>query len=425
MNFNNDWAPGWGFVFGAQNEDFIEKARRMNWLSQDSSIIAPFMMNNSNTWNFRAMLEPIQYLRIELQAQRSYMENRSSYNVAYSSNQRQTSGNFSISVFSLASAFENPNVGNNYHSAAFQKLLTNRAVIAQRLASDRARGSNYGYTGAVNPATGYPDGYGPYSPEVLIPSFLAAYTGRSAKNVSLKNFLNIPIPDWRITYNGLSNIPALKGIITTATLMHSYRSTYAINSYMSNQKYDEQTDGFSYVRNTLNDFIPTRDLTNVSLTEEFSPLLYIDLGWYNNLSTRVEWIRNRRIGLSLSNNQITELRTNEWRIGAGYIFREFPLIFRFMNNRSSASSTILRLRADLSFRDDLSILRRIAEDNTDLPQISDGKGTVSLQCSADYTVSSNMTVRLFFDRVVNNPRVSTIATSNTSFGFSLNLSLAQ
>jgi cell surface protein SprA len=361
-------------------------------------------------------------------AHRGFTENRSTYNIATPSDQFQITGNFNISVFSLATAFESPSSDNNYHSPSFQAFLENRGAIAQRLASDRARKSTNGYTGAIDPATGYPDGYGSRSPDVMIPAFLAAYTGRSAKNVTLENFFSIPLPNWRITYSGLSNIPALKGIVTMATLMHSYNANYAINSYMSNQKYDEGQDGFSYVRNVVGNFIPARDLMNVSFNEEFSPLLYIDLGWYNNLSTHIEWIKNRRIGLSLANDQISEFRTNEWRIGGGYTFQEFPLIFKFLNNRSSAAKSILRLRADVSIRDDLSIMRTPSQnldEDTYNTVISDGKGTISIQCSADYTLRANATLRVFFDRVVNKPRASTLATANTSSGFSLNLSLAQ
>jgi len=427
MNFSNDWAPGWGFVFGAQDNDFVERARRMNWLSSDPSITSPFMMNHTNRWDFRAFLEPVKDLRIDLQANRSFTENRSTYNIASPSDQFQFTGSFNISVFSLATTFENPNSGNDYHSPSFQSFLENRGIIARRLAADRASKSTSGYTGAINPDTGYPDGYGSRSPEVMIPAFLAAYTGRSAKNVTLKNFFNIPIPNWRITYSGLSNIPMLKGIITTAIVMHSYDANYAINSYMSNQKYTEGSDGFSYVRNAVGNFIPARDLMNVSLTENLTPF-YIDLGWYNNLSTHIEWIRTRRVGLSLSNDQISEFRTNEWRLGGGYTFNDFPLIFKFLNSRSSTTKTILRLRADVTVRNDLSIMRTPSQnldEDTYNTVISDGKETISIQCSADYTVSANATVRIFFDRVVNKPRVSTIATANTSFGFSLNLSLAQ
>jgi cell surface protein SprA len=425
MNFDDSWAPGWGFVFGAQDEGFVEKARRMHWLSQDTTIISPFTMATTNTWSFRAVLEPIRDLRIELGARRSYSENKMSYNVVTPGSQRQISGNFNISVISLATAFESPSAKNDYHSNAFTTFLNNRKVIAQRLADSRARNGNQGYTGAIDPATGYPEGYSPQSAEVLIPAFLAAYTGQSADKVSLSNFLSIPIPNWRITYNGLSRITAIKDLVTSATLMHSYQSTYAINSYNLNQTYNEGDDGFSYIRNALGDFIAQRDIMNVAINESFSPLLYIDVGWLNALSTRIEWIKNRTIGLSMANNQITENRTNEWRIGVGYTFREFPVLFTLSDRSSRTEKTMLRLRADLSFRDDLNILRKIDSDDSSIPQLSDGKETITIKCSVDYTVSSNIMVRLFFDRVVNTPRVSTVGTTNTNAGVSINILLAQ
>jgi cell surface protein SprA len=96
-----------------------------------------------------------------------------------------------------------------------------------------------------------------------------------------------------------------------------------------------------------------------------------------------------------------------------------------MSNRSSQAKTMLRLRADLSVRDDMNILRNIALDESGLPQLSDGKQTVTIKCAADYTVSSNVMVRLFFDRIVNTPRVSTVGTANTNAGLSINILLAQ
>jgi cell surface protein SprA len=424
MNHESGWAPGWGFVFGDQDEGFVEKARRMHWLSQDTSIISPFSMAHTNTWSFRVMLEPFRDFRIELRARRSYSENKLSYNVAEPSAQRQITGNFNISVLSLASAFENPKAQNDYYSKAFQRFLDNRAVVATRLARSRAAASSI-YTGAIDQKTGFPESYSPLSAEVLIPSFLAAYTGRSASKVTLSNFFNIPLPNWQITYNGLSRLKALKDIVTSATLMHSYQSTYAVNSYTLNQNYDEGADGFSYVRNALGDFIAQRDIMNVSISERFSPLLYVELGWFNALSTGVEWSKNRTIGLSMANNQITEHRTDEWRAWLGYTFREFPVLFTFMSNRSSRAKTMLRLQAAFSVQDNLSILRNIAPDDSGLPQLADGKQTISIKCSADYTVSSNIMVRLFFDRVVNTPRVSAVGTANTNAGISINILLAQ
>jgi cell surface protein SprA len=424
MNYENGWAPGWGFVFGDQDEGFVEKARRMHWLSQDTSIISPYSMAHTNTWSVRALLEPFRDFKIELRARRSYSENKLSYNVAVPSAQRQVTGSFNISVLSISSAFENPKAENDYYSKSFQTFLDNRAVIAGRLARNRTAASS-AYIGAIDPATGFPDGYSPLSAEVLIPAFLAAYTGRSAGKVTLKNFFNIPLPGWQITYNGLQRLKALKDIVTSATLMHSYQSTYAVNAYTLNQNYSEEMDGFSYVRNALSDFIAQRDILNVGIDERFSPLFYVDLGWFNALSTGAEWNKTRTVGLSMANNQITEHRTDEWRIWLGYTFREFPVLFTFMSNRSSRAKTMLRMQAALSVRDDLNILRNIAQDNSGLPQLSDGKQTISIKCSADYTVSSNIMLRLFFDRVINTPRVSSVGTANTNAGLSINILLAQ
>jgi cell surface protein SprA len=426
MSYENGWAPGWGFVFGEQDEGFVEKARRMHWLSQDTAMISPYSMAHTNSWDFRAVLEPFRDLKIELRARRSYSENKLSYNVSGPSAQRQITGSFNISALSIATAFENPKAENDYYSKAFQEFLDNRAVVAGRLAQSRAAASSV-YTGApdANSETGFPSGYSPLSAEVLIPSFLAAYTGRSAGKVTLKNFFNIPLPNWQITYNGLSRLKALKDIVTSATLMHSYQSTYAVNAYTLNQNYDEKADGFSYVRNALGDFIAQRDIMNVGISERFSPFFYVELGWFNALSTGAEWNKTRSVGLSMANNQITENRTDEWRVWLGYTFREFPVLFTFMSNRSSKAKTMLRMQAALSVRDDMYILRNIALDDSGLPQLADGKQTITIKCSADYTVSSNIMLRLFFDRTVNTPRVSTVGTANTNAGLSINILLAQ
>jgi cell surface protein SprA len=129
------------------------------------------------------------------------------------------------------------------------------------------------------------------------------------------------------------------------------------------------------------------------------------------------------VSLSLSNNQITEIRTNEYRFGAGYTFREIPLIFRFAQNSARNVKTNLRLRADLSIREDVTILRKIIMNEDAIPQVSSGNYIFSINTSAEYTVSSNITVRLFFDRMVNKPYVSQIPTANTNVGFNIRLSL--
>ena len=77
------------------------------------------------------------------------------------------------------------------------------------------------------------------SQDVMIPSFIAAYTGQDANAVELSPFPKIPIPGWRINYDGLGNIPALKEVFSSVSLSHSYSSTYNVNNYSNSLLYQD------------------------------------------------------------------------------------------------------------------------------------------------------------------------------------------
>ena len=54
--------------------------------------------------------------------------------------------------------------------------------------------------------------FGLNSTEVLIPSFLAAYSGKDVNQVENNPFLSLKniLPNWRLTYDGLSRITWVK-----------------------------------------------------------------------------------------------------------------------------------------------------------------------------------------------------------------------
>ena len=63
----------------------------------------------------------------------------------------------------------------------------------------------------------------------------------------------------------------------------------------------------------------------------------------------------------------------------------------------------------------------IEDDN----QISQGQEVLSINTSADYMLSQRFKVRIFFDKVINNPFISSsFPQSTTNAGFSLTFSLA-
>jgi cell surface protein SprA len=273
----------------------------------------------------------------------------------------------------------------------------------------------------IDPVTGFPDGYGPLSQDVLRSSFLAAYTNTSPGKVSLRDFPLIPMPNWQLSYDGLAKMKPFKRWFKSITINHGYRSLYTIGAFTSNLTYVPEDDGFSYVRNINGDFIPQNEITNVAINEQFTPLIGLDLGWNNNLTSRIEIKNSRSLAMSFANNQLTEIYGNEYIVGAGYRFEDLPLIFQTEDGGKKAIKSDLRLTVDFSLRDNTTVLRKLVEDSND---IIAGQLISTIKTAADYRINEKVTIRLFFDRTLNNPKVSrTFRTTNTSFGFSVRFEL--
>ena len=426
-------APGIPFLLGWQDKDFAIKAAKNGWISRDSSLNSPFVMSHSETWNLRANIEPFPDLRIDVNANRNYSERMTEfYNYNTESGQfdpvnQSVRGNFTMSVNTMKTAFSKIGKEGVQASQAFQNLKDYRFVIAERLAGQRLANTQAGYNPSeMNPETGFPEGYGPTSPQVMVPAFIAAYTGQTPDKVALSPFPSIKYmrPNWRITYEGVvSQSELLKKYIKTMSFNHAYRSSYNVGSFISNLDYNENlySDGFSYVRNTIGDFIGPNDINSVNISEQFSPLINVDITWINDFETRAELKSSRMLALSFANNQITEQLSNEMVFGLGYRFTRMDLIIKTKKSQKAYSND-LNVRADLSFRKNRTILRKIVEDVDDLQA---GQDAITLKTTADYMLSDRFQLRIYYDRILNVPKVGSFNTSNTNFGVSFRFTLAQ
>lgn len=424
----NNWsqmAPGLGYVFGWQN-DITQLRNHEEWLSIDSSLNTLNYNKYSNNINARATFEPIRDLRIELNATRTYSYTRESY-YKYSDEfggfaefTPMERGNFSMSFFTFATAFDN--IGDDNSTASYTRMKEYRLKMANRLADE-----NPYYNGEVIDSTGYPSGYSQSAQDVLLGSFVAAYTDRSPDKIPLTYFPTIPFPNWRVTYKGLSKIPALRKLFKNVTVTHSYRSSYSIGSYVSNVNFQDISElGFPSAINENGDFINQYDMTMLSISEQFSPLIKLDMTWNNSLLTNLEFKRSRNLSLSFVNNQLTEVASNEYIIGLGYRIKDVKFAIRTLGggkgNKRQLSSD-LNLKLDFSVRDNKTVLRRLDED---IDQISSGQRITSINFSADYMISQKFTVRFYFDRIMNKPHVANqYPNSTTSGGLSLRFTLTQ
>jgi cell surface protein SprA len=294
-----------------------------------------------------------------------------------------------------------------------------RRDIAFRLA-----GENPNWNGQIVDSTGFPQGYGPTSQEVLVPAFIAAYSGSSPDKVSLDIFPKIPLPNWRITYNGLSRIEFFSRFLKSLNISHSYRSSFNVGSFQTNILFKEE-NGAPAAFNAINNYISQYEFGQISITEQFAPLINIDMQWHNSLLSRVELKKSRNLSLSFVNNQLTEVTSNEVVISMGYRFKDVQFTIRSMSgggNRSNLKSD-LNLKVDLTIRNNKTILRRIDED---LQQVSAGQRNISINTSADYRINDRVEFKVFYEQNILNPFISSqFPNSTTNAGISLRFTLAQ
>jgi cell surface protein SprA len=437
MSSSNDMmAPGWPFIMGYSDKGFFEDAVTRGWVSTDTLLNTPALYDNKLDFSLRSLIEPFPGLRIDVNSDRRYLEAVSSYYIAdYNGNfpdstrNRFITGNFSLSIISWGTAFEKISKDNDYVSPTFEAFKKNTIVISGRRAADRQK-ADPGYNPDIDPNSGLPvegpykSGYGVTSREVLIPSFLAAYTKSSPDNVTLETFPSAfrMMPNWRITFDGLSKFEFVQKVFRSVNLSHQYRSTYQIGSYTTNLNYHLDQNGINSIRDLQNNYIQQYEINVVSVNEQFSPLINIDLNWKNSLTTRFEWRKSRTVSLNLTSNQIADARINEIIIGAGYRFDNVQIILKTGGGQRALKSD-LNLRFDLSIRDNKTLARKLVE-NVNQPVV--GQKVFSIGTTADYVLSDRFNLQIFADHTMNNPFVAnTFPTSNTNFGFSLKFTLVQ
>lgn len=432
----NGHAPGLGFAFGfSGGNDYVEESLRKDWLVKNEININPAIYNQSKKLNLRAELIPFKGMRIELTASQE-RNKRTEIQYMYAGSPKTLGGTYSISTISLASSFSIGNAGNNYHSSTFQKFLDNREHIQRRI-EQRYNDVKYPSGGFMEDLPGlinktYDSSLGnvnPNSPDVLIPAFIAAYTGRNVNKVSLSAFpsLSSILPNWSIRYDGLGNLPFLKDKVKSIEILHGYQSFYQVGGYNSHSSWvDAGGDDLGFIRDVLTGN-PTPssiyDINSVSINESFNPLFGINTTLLNNLSFNAQMNRSRMLNLNLSAYQIVESLQHEFIVGTGYRINEFNRILGIQTKKSDGFNNDLTIKADFSKRTNQALIRKIQENFT---QPISGNTIITLMFSIDYSLSRALSLRAFLDRVMNNPLVSTTyPTTNTNFGISVRYTLLQ
>ena len=415
MDNSNNWAPGLPFVLGAQG-DVIDFLLQNDYLSKDSLMNTPHEQKTNTILAIQASLEPIRDMKLDITFAQNRTTNSSFYYkydpmLGYVDGpiSPMNNGSFSSTIWTFSTAFTDSD-------ELFAKFVENRNIMAQRyaMANPDPRTDELVYDTMANAY--FPFGYNSSSQQVLLSAFLATYTGTDAKDIGLSPFTKFPLPNWSLTYNGLNKIKWLQKWFANIAMSHRYASTYSIGNYYSDARIagaDAYDYGIEYILNDISgNFIPKETIEQVQISEQFSPLIKIDVTTVNNIQANFEIRKNRTLSMSFANNQLTETTRDALVLGLGYRFKDVAFSLKTAERTINLKSDVV-VRADITRNINRTMLRQVDQN---VSQVSSGSEVWTIGISAEYSLTTNLTIRAFFESTINTPFISNSYPNSTTRG---------
>lgn len=443
-------APGWGFVAGLQPkirtlttaereaanagnpaaDDWLYQNRE--WITENVFLNQDVIQEYTQNYEGRLTIEPFQDFRIELEGNRSFTEN---YTESFKIFDKESStadfehripnfgGRLTVSYNALSTLFQS---STEEIQDLFQVFQGYRPTISQRLGTGLHEDPDLA-------AEGYTEGYGRDQQDVLIPAFIAAYTGEDPNTIDLDPFNTSWKPNWRLTYNGLSKLKALRDIFSSFNISHGYKSTFTISNYETSLYFlsaiRDNPTGNGLDDETFN-FFPRIEIPDVLIQENFAPLFAIDMTFQNGMSMNFDYKQSRALALSVTSKLLSETRSKEIVTGFGYRMSGVNIGFLTGNKKKKGRDNAdepdpnattpggrprqgrsggrmntqdLDLQFNFSYRDDITVAQKLDQN---IFEPTRGSLAISLSPSAEYQLNKNLSLRLFVDYRRTIPRTS-------------------
>ena len=384
--------PTFGFLLGSQ-ADYRRAVIERGWISDSYYMTDAYtqMKNQNLTANLQIM--PVNDFRIDFNILKNYNSNftQGGYNVDANPDTPGFDFAFGTDYVTYSKTAWTFNTAFTDGKTIYDNIVANAKIVSQR------------FQGFDNDGDGYKEGYGLSNAYVLVPAFQAAIEGKSPKNMDNPKKAGFPLPNWRITYSGLKNIPIVNHYFSKFDLLHSYTSTYtatgiqsSVDYYNVNSSPGQTTDAFG---NQYNPYT----FSQVGYVEAFAPLIGADVTMRNNMQFRAQYNRDRAFILGLVNQTLTEDFGNEYIVGFGYIIKDLPLKMNF-KGKSRTIKSDLNIRGDVSMRDSQTRITNILQNDS---QVTGGQKMMSIKLSADYNMSQNFNLKFFYDQLMTKYKIST------------------
>lgn len=435
-------APGWDFAAGLQpdNQWFDKAADRTNnfanpWITTDFFLNQKVQQNYTQTLEGKLSMEPFSDFRIEVDMKRRYTENHSELfkdrtNDGVNNLERllpQDVGQLDITYYSAKTLFKKDDFG----VGLFSQFQENRKVISQRIGTPGTQHSE--------DFPEYTRGYGPTQMDVLIPSFVAAYSGSDANSTKLDIFKTVPRPNWTVNYNGLSKLPMFKELFSSISIRHGYKSSLVVTQYNTNLNHNfEDPFGTANLNPETQSYYSRLEIPNVIIREGFSPLLGIDIRTKNNISMNFGMDKTRELRMDFFSYQLSENKATNYKFSFGYLMQNVkvgflqpkkskkkkeeaekaapnqPKVPGFGGGRGGAGNPQdLNINFDFSLQDQITINHLL-----DINQQDPTRGQLQMRISpsADYQFNRRLNFRAFVEYTRNVPKTSQTPPRTEIFG---------
>ncbi len=167
--------------------------------------------------------------------------------------------------------------------------------------------------------------------------------------------------------------------------------------------------------------IPAYVISQVMISEQFSPLIGINVRTKGRLTANFQYKTKRDLALNISNAQITEMSSKDVSFELGYTKNNMRLPIK-SQGRTVVLKNDVTFRLNTTVSDSKTIQRKIEEENI----VTNGNINIQLRPNISYVVNQKLNIQLYFERTINEPLVSnSYRRATTRFGTQIRFSLAQ
>ncbi len=413
-------SPGFAFASGIQPNLDNWLLDNKDWFNPSVNFNDEISQTSQQNIDVKIALEPFKDFDIDIDFKKSYRNDHTEV-FKNKSNSLDSLGFNQLAQYNIGS-FEVSNMG-------LSTLFKDNIELYTQFQEDRiAVSQSLGVPGTVHSKSWpeYTEGYGPNSYDVAVPAFLTTYLGKDINSFSdsitivdeVSKLSFLPKPNWTIKYDGLSKMEMFKDLFSSFTINHSYRGSMQVNRFNTTLEFDAQNP--TQVSPVNDNYFSRIQIPNIVISDQFSPLIGINLKTKNDMTFEAEWRKSRQLGLALE--ELREQRSSEFRVGFGYTIKNFrsgkknkrkrrrgqkdeakedkkdSLAGGGRNRRGGVNNNrgkTLTMNFDFSITDSEELIYEVAQGGT--PEPNSGQRTIQIAPSVDYDVNENLTMRFFFD----------------------------